>query len=149
MPLQLSHRPRAPAQREVTQVRLRPLVAQFATFVGIGVIALGVDTSIVYAMRNMTGLYPAAAISYVITATVSWALNRNITFYNHDAGPAYRQWGLFLLLNLAGFAVNRGTFAAMVTWVPLAASNPVIATAAGAVSGVGLSFVMARGVIFR
>jgi putative flippase GtrA len=61
----------------------------------------------------------------------------------------HRQWAMFLLTNMAGFVLNRGTYALLVTFVPLAAAQPVIATSAGAVAGMFVNFGLSRRLVFR
>ena len=146
--LRLSDRLPSPARRVVTQARLR-LLAQLATFACVGLVGLAVDTAIVYALRAAVGLYAAGLVSYLAAATTTWILNRNITFRGRGSGPVHVQWGLFLLANLLGFVLNRGTYAALVTWSALAAANPVIATASGAVAGMVVNFTLSRKFVFR
>jgi putative flippase GtrA len=146
--IRLSDRLPQPARRVATEARLH-LLAQLSTFACVGLVGLAVDTGIVYSLRRAVGLYAAGMLSYVVAATVTWVLNRNITFRGRGSGPAHRQWGLFLLANLAGFVLNRGTYAALVTWSALAAANPVIATASGACAGLLVNFTLARKLVFR
>ncbi|HKM64476.1 MAG TPA: GtrA family protein [Acidisphaera sp.] len=131
-----------------TQARLR-LLAQLVTFACVGLVGLAIDTAIVYGLRAEVGLYVAGLVSYVVAATATWVLNRNITFRGLGSGPAHRQWGLFLVANLAGFVLNRGTYAALVTWSAAAAADPVIATASGAVAGMMVNFTLSRALVFR
>jgi putative flippase GtrA len=56
---------------------------------------------------------------------------------------------MFLLSNLLGFVLNRSTYAALVTFMPLAAKQPVIATAAGSVAGMFVNFSLSRRLVFR
>jgi putative flippase GtrA len=45
--------------------------------------------------------------------------------------------------------LNRGTYAVLVTFVPLCAAEPVWAVAAGAVAGMFLNFSLSRAMVFR
>ena len=124
------------------------LVAQFLRFGVVGTCGFVVDTATVYALRGTFGLYGAGMVSYLLAATSNWALNRVWTFRGQGSGPAHRQWARFMLANLAGFVLNRGTYAALVTWVPLCASQPVFAVAAGSVAGMFVNFGLSRRVVF-
>jgi putative flippase GtrA len=53
------------------------------------------------------------------------------------------------MANMAGFVLNRGTYAILVTVWPLAARQPVLATAAGAVAGMFVNFSLSRRLVFR
>jgi putative flippase GtrA len=126
-----------------------PVLAQFLRFGVVGLTGLVVDTAIVYALRGSVGLYVAGLIAYLVVATENWILNRVWTFRGRGSGPAHRQWVLFLITNLAGFVLNRGTYALLVTFVPLAAEQPVIATSAGAAAGMLVNFTLSRRLVFR
>jgi putative flippase GtrA len=51
--------------------------------------------------------------------------------------------------NLPGFVVNRGVYILLVSFVGLAARQPVIAVFAGAIAGVTLNFNLSRKIVFR
>ncbi len=137
-----------PLLRFATPQRLLVL-AQFARFGTVGAAGFVVDTGIVYGLRHQLGLYGAGAVAYVGAATANWLLNRLWTFRGQGTGPAHRQWAMFMLTNLAGFVLNRGTYALLVTFLPAAADQPVIATAAGAVAGMFVNFSLSRRLVFR
>jgi len=84
----------------------------------------------------------------VAAATTTWGLNRAWTFRGQGGGPAVRQWALFLLVNLVGFACNYGTYATLVALVPLAAQHPVIGVAAGSLAGMAGNFLLSRRYVF-
>lgn len=138
----------APLRRSVTPDRL-VMVAQFARFGVVGLVGLVIDTATVYGLRHSLGLYGAGMAAYVVAATVNWMLNRNWTFRGQGSGPAHLQWGMFMITNLAGFVLNRGTYAILVTFVAAAASQPVIATAAGSIAGMFVNFSLSRRLVFR
>lgn len=138
----------APLRRSATPDRL-VVLAQFLRFGAVGLIGLVIDTATVYGLRHSLGLYGAGLVAYVTSATGNWVLNRLWTFRGQGSGPAHRQWGMFMLTNLAGFVLNRGTYAILVTFVAAAAAQPVIATAAGSVAGMFVNFSLARRLVFR
>jgi putative flippase GtrA len=127
----------------------RVLAAQFLRFGAVGLIGLIIDTTSVYGLRHALGLYGAGLVAYVIAASGNWILNRMWTFRGQGSGPAHRQWAMFMVTNMAGFALNRGTYALLVTFVAAAAEQPVIATAAGAVAGMFVNFSLSRRLVFR
>jgi putative flippase GtrA len=59
-----------------------------------------------------------------------------------------RQWALFVVLNLVGFAFNYGTYAALVATVALVAQHPVIGVAAGSLAGMMGNFLLSRRYVF-
>ncbi len=125
------------------------LFFQFLRFGTVGALGFLVDTAVVYALRGAMGLYLAGLVSYIVAASVNWAVNRAWTFQGQGSAPAHRQWALFLFTNLGGFALNRGTYALLIYFVPLCAVYPVIAIAAGAVAGMLVNFHLSRTVAFR
>ena len=141
--------PPAPARQGRLRSLLAPaLLAQFLRFGMVGGVGSVIDTATVYALRGRLGLYGAGMVSYVLAASTNWALHRNWTFRGQGSGPAHRQWARFLATSLVGFTLNRGAYVAMVTFVPLAARQPVFATAAGAVAGMFVNFALSRRLVF-
>jgi putative flippase GtrA len=127
----------------------RRTVVQFGRFGVVGTVGFLVDTAVLYAgMALGLGLYSGRAVSYVAAATTTWGLNRAWTFRGQGNGPVMRQWALFLLVNLVGFACNYGTYAALVGSVPFAAQHPVIGVAAGALAGMIGNFLLSRRFVF-
>ena len=137
-----------PLPSYMTAARVATLM-QFLMFGTVGTVGFIVDTAIVYALRGSLGLYGAGMVSYVVAATVTWWCNRVWTFRGRRSGALHRQWALFLLTNLGGFALNRGTYAALITFVPLCAAEPVLAVAAGSLAGMFANFGLSRRIVFR
>jgi putative flippase GtrA len=137
-----------PARDFATEARLRVLV-QFLMFGTVGTFGWVIDTATVYGLRRQLGLYGAGLVSYVVAATCTWLFNRLWTFRGHGSGPAHRQWARFLAANAAGFVLNRGAYALLVTFVALCAAQPVFATAAGAIAGMFVNFGLSRAIVFR
>ena len=125
------------------------MLAQFVKFGSVGLVGLVMDTAAVYALRDSLGLYGAGVVAYCVAATGNWLLHRLWTFRGQGSGPAHRQWARFLAANLVGFALNRGTYALLVTFVAAAEREPVIATTAGAIAGIFVNFYLSRRVVFR
>lgn len=125
------------------------VLLQFLKFGVVGTFGFVVDTSTVYALRGSLGLYGAGAAAYLTAASGNWVLNRIWTFRGKGGQPAHRQWALFLMANLVGFMLNRGTYAILVTFVPRCAVEPVWAVAAGSIAGLWTNFFLSRKLVFR
>jgi putative flippase GtrA len=126
------------------------LLLEFLRFGVVGTIGFVVDTAVLYAGLALgLGLYGGRAVSYLVAASTTWALNRLWTFRGRGDGPVHQQWALFLLVNLVGFAMNYGTYAALVAFVPMVAAHPVLGVAAGAIAGMFGNFVLSRQLVFR
>lgn len=125
------------------------LLQQFARFGTVGVAGAIVDITTVYAAMATLGLYVSGLLAYLAAVTTTWALNRAWTFAGRGSGSLLRQWMLFVAANGVGFVLNRGTFVALVTLVPLCAQHPVIAILAGVGAGMFANFNLSRSVVFR
>lgn len=122
---------------------------QFAQFGTVGVAGAVVDVATVYATKDRFGLYVAGLLAYGAAVTTTFALNRAWTFAGRGSGSIVRQWMLFVAANGVGFVLNRGTFFALVTLVPLCARHPVLAILAGVGAGMFANFNLSRKVVFR
>jgi putative flippase GtrA len=125
------------------------LLAQFLRFGTVGFAGFLADNAVVYTSRAALGLYLAGALSYLISATVTWALNRMWTFRGTGSGPAHRQWMLFLAANALGFGLNRGAYFTLITISPLCFAYPVLAILGGTIAGMFLNFYLSRRLVFR
>lgn len=125
------------------------LLQQFARFGTVGVAGAIVDVTTVYAAMATLGLYLSGLLAYLAAVTTTWALNRAWTFAGRGSGSLLRQWMLFVAANGVGFVLNRGTFFALVTLVPVCAAHPVIAILAGVGAGMFANFNLSRSVVFR
>ena len=138
-----------PLRAMATEPRVR-LLAQFGMFGMVGLIGFAIDTATVYALWPFVGLYVAGLAAYFTAATGTWFFNRLWTFRGQTGSdPWYVQWGRFLTANLGGFAINRGLYALLVTFVDAAAREPAIAVFAGALAGMVLNFNLSRKMVFR
>ena len=130
--------------------RHRALIAEMLRFGIVGTSGYVIGTVLVYLMTPPLGKYAAGAVSFLIAASVNWAIHRAWTFRGRGGDTAlHRQWLTFLAANSLGFALNFATYAALRTWSPLCDAHPFLATAGGTAAGMGVNFVMSRQVVFR
>ena len=127
---------------------LAQLAMQFLRFGTVGAAGFIVDTAVVYGLRGTIGIYAAGAAAYVVAASFTWVFNRLWTFSSAPRVAAHRQWAVFLATQSVGFVVNRGVFAALVTWSDVCAAYPVLAIAFGMAAGMFLNFAAARRYVF-
>jgi putative flippase GtrA len=131
-----------------TQDRI-DVLRQFLKFGVVGTFGFVVDTAVVYSLRYQLGLYGAGLVAFLVAATANWVMNRLWTFRGQGSLPVHREWARYMVTNLAGFVLNRGTYALLVTFVAIAAEQPVLAVAAGSIAGMGVNFVLSRRMVFR
>ncbi len=125
------------------------LVVEFMRFGTVGFIGFTIDNACVYGLRASLGLYWAGTVAYFIAASTNWAINRFWTFQGRSTGAVSRQWILYLIVNLAGFALNRGVYFLIIATSPVAVEHPVIATFAGTLAGMFANFHFSRSLVFR
>lgn len=129
--------------------RHQALAMEFFRFGSVGVVGYLVDTTVVYALKGFIGPGPAGMPSFVVAATVTWALNRAWTWRGRGGGSRLRQWARFLAVNSPGLLLNRTAYEALVFTVPLCAVHPFLATAAGTAAGMFVNFGLSRRLVFR
>lgn len=129
--------------------RYRSHGGEFIRFGIVGSLGFVVDTATVYSLRGWLGLYVSATISFLVAASFNWLLNRLWSFRGRAHDAAHIQWLRFLLANLVGFILNRGTFFILIAASPFIYANPVIAVAAGSLAGLGVNFILSKRFVFR
>lgn len=117
----------------------------------VGIVGFAIDAGVLtLGLLAGTGPWFGRALSYVVAASATFGLNRAWTFRGAERSrPLAHDWGLFLLVNLVGFACNYGTYAALIAGVPLMRDLPVLAVAAGSLAGMVGNFVLSRKYVFR
>jgi putative flippase GtrA len=127
------------------------LVRQFLIFAIGGVIGFVIDSTVLLLLLHSTGAGPylGRLISYLCAASVTWAYHRAFTFRSAARSHKFTQWVSFLLANAFGGLINLGVYALLVAESPWIGQRPVIAVAAGSVSGLAFNFVASRVFVFR
>lgn len=120
-------------------------------FLGIGIVSFSIDVIVFQATLSLAGLSPYAArvVSFVVATSGAWWLNRTFTFHDADNGRPDLQWARFFAANLVGGAINYAVFVVTIAAFPIAAAHPVLALAAGSLSGVFFNFTAYRRYVFR
>ena len=129
--------------------RHQALALEFLRFGSVGAVGYLVDTAVVYALKGLIGPGPAGMPSFIVAATVTWALNRAWTWRGRSSGSRLRQWAHFLAVSSPGLLLNRTAYEALVFFVPLCATHPFLATAAGTGAGMFVNFGLSRRLVFR
>ncbi|WP_379594983.1 GtrA family protein [Teichococcus globiformis] len=125
------------------------LAGQILRFGTVGSIGFLIDSAVLYAALWLgAGPYVGRVASYVVAATANWLLNRLWTFRGAGRQRPVRQWLLFLLVNLIGFAVNYGTYAVLFNQSSLVSTHPVLGVAAGSIAGMTGNFILNRWLVF-
>ena len=146
------------ARSALTRVLLRTpiaryhrLITQFVQFGTVGTAGFVVDSAFVYTAHFAfgVGLIPAGLLSFVVSATSTWFLNRIWTFRGSNRSRIHHEWLRYLATNSAGFVLNRGVYVALIATSSLCNLHPALALAAGSIAGLGVNFSMSRLIVFR
>ena len=133
-----------PGPERIARTDLR----QFLAFTIIGVLGFVVDSSVLYlGLEIGLGLRWGRLVSYLVAVTATWALNRRFTFGASRHRPMI-EWARFAITQLAGAAVNLGTYFALITASGFVARFPVFGVAAGSLAGLAVNFTVARAFVF-
>ena len=116
-------------------------MSRFFRFCVVGALAFLVDAGVVIALVDGAGFNPYAArvVSFLAAASFTWWLNRHWTFEVRQE-PSRAEWMSYVGLMAIGAAVNYLTYAAAITWWPLARQALWIAVALGSIAGLGVNY---------
>jgi putative flippase GtrA len=129
-----------------------PIARQFVAFAAIGVVGFAIDAGVLYLLLTLThiGFYLGRLASFLCAATVTWYLNRTFTFPEVARQSGLdREWLRFLGANSIGGLVNVGVYALLVWKLAFFAALPVLAVAAGSLSGLTVNFTLTRAYVFK
>jgi putative flippase GtrA len=140
-----------PPAEPIVQSARQQAIGEFARFAVIGVVGFIVDYSTLklLVMLFNIDLYSGRLLSFLTAATGNWMLNRRFTFKQTRKESRFRQWLKYLGANGVGFAVNYSTYAALITYVPIAKIHFVLALAAGSIAGLSFNFTANKLWVFR
>ncbi|MGO8799126.1 MAG: GtrA family protein [Roseiarcus sp.] len=131
------------------------LARQIPAFLIIGALGFCLDASLTVLLVRSFGVPPLLARppAFVVVTLVNFVLNRAFTF-RHSQTPWLRALGRYVLVCLAGLAVNYAVYAALLALAPLfgVAISPAILTlfvACGTAAATLLTFAGFRSFAFR
>lgn len=131
------------------------LSENFIRFGIVGVLGFCWDTGTVYSLRHFTNLYVAGTCGFLVAATANWAVNRLWTYRHHEHAAPHVQWAKFMTANAIGFIFNRGVFFALVSKffstaarTDIFSAQPVLAIAAGSISGLCFNYFLSKRFVF-
>ncbi len=119
-------------------------------FGAVGTVGFLVDTAVLYLLRGLLGLYAARLVSFLCAASVTWFLNRHLTFAERRSPYApSTEMAFYILLMVVGGVVNYGIYAWLVSSSPAVAQAPVLGVAAGSLAGMAVNLTTSRFLLFR
>ncbi len=125
----------------------------FLRFAIVGALGFLVDLAMLW--LGIEGLhldvYSARILSFAVTVTFTWALNRHVTFGAQRARswPAMaREWTRFVAVNSLGLAVNYAVYALLVTFAGGWLAIPYVAAGCGSLAGLVFNYAASSRLVF-
>jgi putative flippase GtrA len=126
------------------------LARQFASFAGVGALGFALDAGVFLLANVLMGKpYLSRFLSAACSMTLTWALNRRLTFADRKSPEMAAEYGRYLVAQTLGLGVNLGIFILCVTFVPRLKQYPILALLTGASCALLLNFLTARSIAFR
>jgi len=127
------------------------VLRQFLSFGAVGTVGFLVDAGVLTLVLAATGLgfYWGRLVSFLVAATVTWALNRRFTFGAAAKSGRLAQWVRFVLVNSGGGLVNYAVYAVLVAGSAFIRDWPVLAVAAGSIAGLLVNFTASKRLVFK
>lgn len=125
---------------------------QFVSFVGVGGIGFAVDALLFLALTAWYANwhpYAGRAVSAICSISLTWAVNRRITFVEQKSADARREYIHYVVAQISGLMLNLGVFAAGVALVPVLRRHPIVALMLGAAAALAVNFLTAKNIVFR
>ena len=126
----------------------------FLRFAIVGAMGFLVDLAVLALAIEALGLGPwvGRAISFAVTVTFTWAMNRQLTFgarKAHGPGGMAREWARFVAANAIGLCVNYAVYATLVTWGAGLLASPYVAAGCGAAAGLFFNYAASSRLVFK
>ena len=143
------------SSRQGTLLSLAAEMLRFGTVGGLGLLwdvstFYLVQRALGFLVRPVASFVGATLAAYLVAATMNWTLNRLWTFRGRSSRDGlFRQWLGFLGANGLGFSLNRSMVFFLAWYSPFCFSHPVVALAAGSLSGMSANFILSRRLVFR
>lgn len=119
-------------------------------FVVAGSLAFLVDAAVLALLRNSLGVYGARVVSFWLAATLTWLINRRLSFAGRrPSGSVIREYLQYLALMLGGGSVNLAVYSTL-AWQ--FAHTPLLLTlyvAAGTLAGMCVNYLGMSRFLYR
>lgn len=124
---------------------------QFAQFLLVGSAGFVVDGGLLLVMIEGTGLSPLAArlVSFSVAVTITWLLNRLLTFRDRAGTNRLAEWRRYVAVNGLGGLINLGIFALLVGPMPGLGVRPLVAFVVASAVALIFNFIGSRALVFR
>jgi putative flippase GtrA len=124
-----------------------PQLLRFAAVGGVG-FAADAGMLLLLARGYSISPLPARIVSFIVAATVTFALNQRLTFGVREKF-SLRRWARYVGATAVGALVNIGIYQGWVNWHSPTATNLLVGAAAGSLVGLTFNYTLSRAWVFR
>lgn len=124
---------------------------QFISFGMVGTVGFLVDSCILMILIKFLRLHPISAqvFAFLVAVTVTWYLNRTLTFSSATKRPKVIEWLRYISANGVGALVNFSIYSALVLFAIGLFKQPLIALAISCVSAMLFNFFSSKYFAFK
>jgi len=123
-------------------MNLRRFDKRILRFAAVGVAGFAVDGGVLTTLMAAAnfGAYEARLVSFSLAVTVTWWLNRRLTFRDVRRAAPGRQFARYFVVQVIGALSNLAVFALLLETVALFERLPILALTIGAVVGLCINY---------
>lgn len=128
------------------------LSRNFLWFCAVGCIGLAADIATLVVTRDVLGVYAGRVVSFLVAATVTWLLNRSVTFSRealHQRRSVMQEYVHYLSIMATGGVVNYVTYTLLAWNLDQHTWALSLYVAAGSVAGLGVNYLGASRWLYR
>jgi len=124
---------------------------RFIRFGIVGSIGFLTDAGILSLLVYFFGSDPylGRGISFPIAVTVTWYLNRNMTFAASPSADKKREWGLYFVVNSMGAGINFIIYSILLYSIQYMYTNPILALAVASIIALFFNYYSSKILVFK
>lgn len=129
---------------------MKKISLEIFKFAIVGTLGFLVDASILYALKNVFGLFYSRIISFTFAVFTTWLLNRSFTFSrkNKLRGSPWLELIYYSTLMLIGGFINITSYSYLLLVSDTVNKYPIIGVAVGSIAGMMFNFLSSKFFIY-
>lgn len=116
-----------------------------------GLVGFIIDAGVVYFLTHFARWEPVPAqlVAFSVAVTITWLINRKITFAQATNAHLLAEWWRYVAANSAGAFIANAVYVTLVLNLVRCSEQPVLALAAGSLAGLLVNFLASRSWVFH